>query len=121
MTKLMVIHNLSRLGSRVLSAGSFSRTVAGNRPYNLGTSLFQKQCHCSYSYLLQVVMFDGGEYVSLAGEFNEFRKVSFFFIWCCTGELVILSFCSFQMKCLTFHTCLLRYSMTPNFFVSDSI
>lgn len=74
----MVIHNLSRLGSRVLSAGSFSRTVAGNRPYNLGTSLFQKQCHCSYSYLLQVVMFDGGEYVSLAGEFNEFRKVSFF-------------------------------------------
>lgn len=25
--------------------------------------------------LLQVVTFDGGEYVSMAGEFNEFRKV----------------------------------------------
>ena len=24
---------------------------------------------------LQVIAFDGGEYVSMAGEFNEFRKV----------------------------------------------
>lgn len=38
----MVIHNLSRLGSRVLSAGSFSRTVAGNRAYNLDTSFFSE-------------------------------------------------------------------------------
>lgn len=26
--------------------------------------------------ILQVVTFDGGEYVSMAGEFNEFRKVT---------------------------------------------
>ena len=31
---------------------------------------------CVFS--LQVVVFDGGEYVSMAGEFNEFRKVQAF-------------------------------------------
>jgi len=29
-------------------------------------------------FSLQVVVFDGGEYVSMAGEFNEFRKVQVF-------------------------------------------
>ena len=29
-------------------------------------------------FSLQVVVFDGGEYVSMAGEFNEFRKVKVF-------------------------------------------
>lgn len=30
---------------------------------------------CNNFVFLQVVAFDGGEYVSMAGEFNEFRKV----------------------------------------------
>ena len=28
-------------------------------------------------FILKVVVFDGGEYVSMAGEFNEFRKVQY--------------------------------------------
>lgn len=35
-----------------------------------------KLTRCVFS--LQVVVFDGGEYVSMAGEFNEFRKVKVF-------------------------------------------
>lgn len=35
-----------------------------------------KLTRCVFS--LQVVVFDGGEYVSMAGEFNEFRKVQVF-------------------------------------------
>lgn len=34
-------------------------------------------------HFLQVVTFDGGEYVSMAGEFNDFRKVDF----CCHNSL----------------------------------
>lgn len=39
------------------------------------------RCHRSVCFPTQVIRFDGGEYVSMAGEFNDLRRVSVMLLW----------------------------------------